>query len=172
MRTADGSCPNTGGGGQTGNHGIGNTKAHITSRAEWKSRSHRMAGSYYRRIITTWMGRLNSIGGRVIRIETDGSYWFVDERDQSYVRTPKGEREREPGNWEEPEPGNPLHDLERHYLEAWCIVPTWEDTHTGEYPYWASHRARRYSPNAFPILVMHVGSGVVVSAPGAIEPTE
>lgn len=103
------------------------------------------------------------------RIETEGSIWFIVEAASIYYRTPKGEGPREPGDWEEPEPGNPLHDLEAHPYEAWCVINQWEDTYDTRFPSWARVRARRYAPIHFPILCIHVGGGLVVSAPGVVD---
>lgn len=107
----------------------------------------------------------------MIRIESEGSFWFINERESYYIRVPKREGPRKPGTWEEPEPGNPLRDLEQHYMEDWRIIPTREDTKNSDQPEWACRQARQYHRDFFPILVIAIGSGIVVSAPGAREPS-
>lgn len=104
----------------------------------------------------------------MIRIETEGSFWFID--DEYYMRVPKYEGPREPGWWDDPEPGNPLRDLEHHHCEGWHIIPTRDHLRGSDYPEQVVRQARQYHYTAFPLLVIQVGSGIVVSAPQAGEP--
>lgn len=103
----------------------------------------------------------------MIRIETEGSFWFINERESYYVRAPKGEGPREPGDWDDPEPGNPLRDLEHHHCEGWHVIPTRDHLKGNEYPEQVTRQARQYHRDSFPLLVLEVGTGVVVSAPQA-----
>ena len=118
----------------------------------------------------------------MIVVESAGSMWYLDETAHTYRRTPKSEAPRERGPWVEPEPGDPLYDLEEHQFLRWTIVPEWPDdarerldairdvADPAEYDFISRcfARAVRYDSDQFPLLCVLVSDdGQMVSAPRA-----
>lgn len=120
----------------------------------------------------------------MIVVESQGSMWYLDEQVGAYRRAPKQEGPRSPGPWREPEPGDPLFDLEPHPMLAWAMVERWPDRLTAvnaineaEVRGGETHRdfisrcmarAQRYSVDSFPMLfVLVTEDGNLVSAPNA-----
>lgn len=83
----------------------------------------------------------------ISRVETQGSYWFLDEVRRVYMRVPKREGPRERGPWREPVPGDSLHDLEWHEFISW-------EVRTEPFVFRLNGRLRHYEPDAFPVLVI------------------
>lgn len=118
----------------------------------------------------------------MIVVESSGSRWYLDENTRIYRRTPKSEAPRERGPWVEPEPGDPLYDLEEHPFVRWTMVPEWpvdararldairDVADDAEYDFISRcfARAVRYDSDQFPLLIVLVSEdGQMVSAPRA-----
>lgn len=95
--------------------------------------------------------------------------WYLDESAHVYRRAPKQEGPRAPGAWREPEPGDPLYDLEPHPYEECAILPEWPRQLPEQTPFYERCVARgiRYAPSDFPMLFLLLADGQLVSAPGA-----
>jgi hypothetical protein len=95
-----------------------------------------------------------------VTVESLGSVWLIDETRECYLRMPKAEMKRLPGNWAEPEPGDALYDLEWHPMERWWIseVPVPVMTATG---------VAEHAEHDCPLLVIVQPDGYKVLAPRA-----
>ena len=107
-------------------------------------------------------------------VESQGSYWYLNEDEGWYIRTPKAEGPRESGEWREPEPGDPLYDLERHPMIEAIILETLTHAlalpHDDDFLSRCKARAVRYDPEWFPLLCILVSEdGRLVSAPKAMD---
>lgn len=117
----------------------------------------------------------------MIVVESHGSMWYLDDEVGVYRRTPKREGPRAAGSWPEPEPGDPLFDIEPHPMVTWTILLEWPTTshvlavldamHGDERDFMSRCLARgqRYAPDQFPMLMILVSNdGRIVSAPKAV----
>ncbi len=57
-----------------------------------------------------------------VKIESEGSYWWIDERSKEYMRLPKEEKPRERPEWGDERAGA-LQDAIWHPYEEWKLDP-------------------------------------------------
>lgn len=97
----------------------------------------------------------------MIKIESKGSFWLIDEEAKKFVRMPKTEQQREPGWWREPEPGDLLYDLEWHDYHRWEMVTD------PEFTIWDGERLCFVTKEDLPRLFIYTEDGRWVTAPNA-----
>lgn len=96
------------------------------------------------------------------RVETEGSYWLIDEDGDRYCRLPKQEGPRLPGWWDDPT-GTSLEDLKWHDMVAWWVQTT---------PFMfrdSNGDTTMYPPESYPVLIIKTANGHI-TAPMAVLP--
>lgn len=97
----------------------------------------------------------------MIKIESRGSFWLIDEEAKKYLRMPKTESPREPGWWIDPQPGDMLYDLEWHEYDRWEMVTD------PEFTIWSDYRLCTVAKEDLPRLFIYTADGSWLTAPNA-----